>query len=110
MQKNDHFFNVTNWAKLNVTNWAKLVSKKTNLAQLVTFKNCARTFLLKKSAEPLFYSVFDNNVKNKANLAQLVTIKKAKLGPDNNSTTCIYIYIYIYMYIEICTHTSGCHV
>ena len=40
-------FNVTNWAKLAVTNWAKLVSKKNNLAQLITIKNCARTFFLK---------------------------------------------------------------
>ena len=39
-----------------VTNWATLVSKKANLAQLVTIKNCARTL---KNAEALIYSVFD---------------------------------------------------
>ena len=42
------FFYVTNWAKLNVTNWAKSAAKKNNLAQLVTFQNCASTFFWKK--------------------------------------------------------------
>ena len=41
------FLSVTNRAKLNVTNWAKLVSKKTNLAQQVTFKYRAHFFFLK---------------------------------------------------------------
>ena len=43
---------VTNWAMLMFTNWAMLVPKENaNMAQLVTIKNCARPFLLKKSAE-----------------------------------------------------------
>ena len=34
-----------------------------------------------------------------ANLNQIITPQKAKLGPDNNSTTFIYLSIYIYIYI-----------
>ena len=37
--------------------WAKLVSKKNNLAQILTIKNCARTF----KAETHVYSAFDKH-------------------------------------------------
>ena len=33
-------------------------------------------------------------------LDQKITPQKAKLGPDNNSTACIYIYIYIHTHIK----------
>ena len=38
---------------------------------------------------------FDNECFVFTNLAQFITIKKAKLGPVNNSTACTHIYIYI---------------
>ena len=40
-------------------------------------------------------------LEKKANLDQIITSKRAKLGPDNNFTACMYIYIYVCMYICI---------
>ena len=36
----------------------------------------------------------------KTNLDQAITPQKARLGPDNNSTTYIYLYIEIYAYMH----------
>ena len=33
---------------------------------------------------------------------QIKTNKKAKFGPENNTTACIYAYIYIYVHISVC--------
>ena len=58
--------------------------KMANLAQIITPQICVRNFFRKpKVLKPLFYSVFEKQC-----------FVKSKLGPDNNTTACIYIYIY----------------
>ena len=50
---------VTNWATLMVTNWATFAQlENSNMAQLVTIKNCASPFL---SAETPIFIVFLTN-------------------------------------------------
>ena len=51
-------------------------------------------FFPKKRAEtPIFIVFFGNRCfGKKTNLDQIITSKRAKLGPDNNSTAYIYIY------------------
>ena len=43
------------------------------------------------------YARNDLGPDNNPYLAQIITPEKAKLGPDNNFTACIYTYIYIYV-------------
>ena len=69
-------------------------SKKINLDQIITINIFA-----KKAVTPIFIVLFYKQCLNKANLDQIITIKKAKLGPDNNSTAYIYIYVYVYVYV-----------
>ena len=61
-----------------------------NLAQIITPQICARIFFSKKKVETPIVIVFCDKqdfVKKKTNLAQIITPQKAKLGPDNNTTT-----------------------
>ena len=56
---------------------------------------------LNKVLKPLFCNVLDAYSFSKMNWAQVITPELAKLGPDNNSRTCVCIYIYMYPYIHI---------
>ena len=74
------------------------VLKNANLDQTITSKFFARNFFSKKKRAdtPIFIVFFGNRCfGKKTNLDQIITSKRAKLGPDNNSTA-----IYIYMYRE----------
>ena len=44
---------------------------------------------------------FDKPCFKKTDLDQIMTPQKPKLGPDNDTTACIYIYIYVYIYISL---------
>ena len=68
---------------------------------------CAHfVFQNKKCWNPYFYSVCLQTVFF-FNLAQIITLQMAKLGPDNNSTACIYIYIFIYIIHLYSSHLPG---
>ena len=60
--------------------------QKNNLAHTITIKNCVRTCFQQKSAEPLFYSVFDKHCVFKKQLSgpSWPFLCCNKLGPDNN--------------------------
>ena len=72
------------------------VLKNANLDQIITSKFFARNFFFqKKRAETPIFIVFWGNRSfgKKTNLDQIITSKRAKLGPDSNSTAYIYIYL-----------------
>ena len=100
LQKKRHFWMLLSgpsWMLLSGPSWLRL--KKCQLGPDNNIQNfCAQFFFQKKRAEtPIFIVFFGNRCfGKKANLDQIITSKRAKLGPDNN-TTAIYIYIYIYM-------------
>ena len=99
-QKKWHFWKLLSgpsWKLLSGPSWVRL--KNANLDQIITSKCLARNLFVKqkKGWNPYFYSVFvwqSVFYKKKTNLDQIITFKNPKLGPDNNSTACIYIYIY----------------
>ena len=80
--------------------------KSANLDQTITPEMFAHNFFRsnKMCWNPYLYNaLWQTMFKKKTNLDQIITPEKAKLGPDNNSTACIYIYIYIYP----CTHAQS---
>ena len=81
------------WKLLSGPSWVRL--KKRQLGPDNNFQFfCAHFFPQKMCWNLYFYSVFGNRCfRNKTNLDQIITSKRAKLGPDNNFTACIYIYM-----------------
>ena len=76
------YYLVQGWCVLNMA----------NLDQIITPQSFAHNFFfINKCWKHLFLSALTNTVFKKANLDQIITPQKAKLGPDNNSTTYIYI-------------------
>ena len=83
----------SSWKLLSGPSWLRL--KKRQLGPDNNFQNfCAQFFFPKKRAETPIFIVFlaIGVLEKKTNLDQIITSKRAKLGPDNNSTAYIYIY------------------
>ena len=109
--KKRHFWKLLSgpsWKLLSGPSWLRL--KKRQLGPDNNFQNfCAQFFSKKKGWNPYFYSVFWQSVFwKKTNLDQIITSKRAKLGPDNNSTATLLIYIHIYTVCHSLCPTGPC--
>ena len=58
-------------------------------------------FPKKRAETPIFIVFFGNRCFGKKNLDQIITSKRAKLGPDNNSTAYIYICLSLFLALSL---------
>ena len=73
------------WLLLSGPSWVRLKKRQLGPDNNIQIFS-AQLFSMKMAETPIFIVFFDNRCFIKTNLDQIITFKRAKLGPDNNST------------------------